>query len=228
MRFCSNCGNEIKGNQKYCNNCGQPVNARSAQYMVVEEKRSVWPWIIGIIGTLILLAGLAFAGLQIYKNITSNQASTQGNSDTPNTALIDPDNQPTAQTSVDVLSQDFSDDYMLTPRTEGYQGFTRGMTRPEVEQLAGQHTDIKSLVNGTVYKYHNIGIYYDTNDEVLAVMAMPDNVSTSEFKQFHGEPKYREGKLWIYDNNPNNEFTIIVHTDGQNVVAVQNMDQVKY
>lgn len=48
MRFCSNCGNEIKGNQKYCNNCEQPVNARSAQYMVVEEKRSVWPWIIGI------------------------------------------------------------------------------------------------------------------------------------------------------------------------------------
>lgn len=223
MRFCSNCGNEIKGNQKYCNNCGQPVNARSAQYVVVEEKRSVWPWIIGIVGTLILLAGLTFAGLQIYKNIALNQASTQGNSDT---ALIDPDNQPTAQTSVDVLTDSFSVNFMKQENVGGYNGFNIGMTRDEVERMAGQSTGTLHMQKGTIIKYQNMGVQYGIDDKVTAVYVTPDNVTTQQFTSFHNDPDIGGASPMIYDSNKHNGFSIFVYIQDGYVVAVQNGPQI--
>ena len=221
MKYCTKCGHALTENQRFCNNCGQPVNVRPAVY-VQEEKRSPWPWIFGIIGVLVLLAGIGFAGFQIYKNNTANQATQQAqdNSETPSWSEA-----PSAQTSVNVLTDSFSADFMNTPNVGGYNGFKVGMTRAQIEQIAGQSTGTLQLQSGLLYKYNNIGVQYGADDKVMSVYVTPDNVSTQEFTSFHGEPKIGGGSPMIYDNNPNNGFTIYVYTQNGNVVAIQNGPQ---
>lgn len=149
MRFCSHCGNALKENQKYCNRCGQPVNVRSAQY-VVEEKGSKWPWIVGIIGVLILLAGLAFAGLQIYKNMASNQAQTQNNT-----------TQQTSQSNTMHDSQDSPNNAQQTystPQSSAQPAVTPSAPR---QSMAPQTRVTRSNVIDLVEQYE--GHYLDTD-----------------------------------------------------------------
>lgn len=229
MKYCTKCGHVLTENQRFCNNCGQPVNVRPAVY-VQEEKRSPWPWIFGIIGVLILLAGIGFAGFQIYKNNTANQSTQQAqdNSETPATALITgPNQQQRAEylTSINVLTDDFSANFMNEPHVDGHNGIDIGMTRHQVEVTVGQSTGTLQLQSGLLYKYNNIGVQYGADDKVMSVYVTPDNVSTQEFTIFHGGPKIGGGSPMIYDNNPNNGFTIYVYTQNGNVVAIQNGPQ---
>ncbi|PNZ80127.1 zinc ribbon domain-containing protein [Staphylococcus microti] len=85
MKYCTNCGSPLKAQQQFCTNCGHQVNARSAMY-VQEGKSSKWPWIIGIIGILILLAGMGFAGLQLYKSVVLNPSTTQSQANNQTTS----------------------------------------------------------------------------------------------------------------------------------------------
>ncbi|KIX91201.1 hypothetical protein TP70_03610 [Staphylococcus microti] len=225
MKYCTKCGHALTENQRFCNNCGQPVNVRPAVY-VQEEKRSPWPWIFGIIGVLVLLAGIGFAGFQIYKNNTANQATQQAQNDSETPQTPSWNEAPSAQTSVNVLTDSFSADFMNTPNVGGYNGFKVGMTRSQIEQIAGQSTGMIQLLDSTVIeKFNNMGVAYDSNDRVSAVYVTPDNVATQTFTNFHGDPKMGGGSPMLYDNNPNNGYSIYVHTKNGYVVAIQNGPQ---
>ncbi|WP_353421480.1 zinc ribbon domain-containing protein [Staphylococcus delphini] len=229
MVYCTKCGNALKENQPFCNRCGQPVAARSAVY-VESKKSSPWPWIIGIIGVLILLAGLAFAGLQIFKNNSANQSAsqTQNGANTPNSEQV-LGHAPRAETSVNVLTDSFSADFMNTPSVGGYNGFNVGMTRSQIEQVAGQSTGTVQLYDSTVIqKYNNMGVEYDSNDRVSKVYVTPDNVTTQQFTNFHGGPKIGGGSPMLYDNNPNNGFSIYAHVRDGYVVAIENGPQYQF
>ncbi|UXR82615.1 zinc-ribbon domain-containing protein [Staphylococcus sp. IVB6214] len=232
MKYCTKCGNQLTENQRFCNRCGQPVAGRMVAYNE-PKKRSAWPWIFGILGVLILLAGLIFAGLQIYHNMGSNQGAqslqqAQDGSDTPATALITgPNEQQRAErlTTIDVLSDSFSANFMNEPHVGGYNGVDVGMTRHQVELSTGQSTGTVQLRDKRLIRYNNIGVLYGADNKVISVYVTPDNVTTQAFTNFHGDPKIGGASPMLYDNNPNNGFSIYVHTRNGYVVAVENGPQ---
>lgn len=237
MKYCPNCGNKLQSDKAFCNQCGTQLENenRKNKYRRITEnnlksinntqqrkhnKSRTWK-IIAIIGAIvILLSTLFFVTYFFYKNVISdNEAINVFKSDSQN-------NKNKEQTDVNVLSSNFSENYMNADNTDGYAGINIGMSKNDVKEKFGEPNDSISMDIGNVKKYNNIGVYYGIDKTVSSVYILPENISTTDFKNFHGEPTIETDSQLIYDDNPDNNFTIIINIDGDEIQSIENTYQI--
>src|SRR5699024_8165996 len=178
MKYCPNCGNKIENTQvyskkyskklvnsdnkseknKYQNSKLQHKISRNGQIERCNSK--LWAIIVSIIVVILLVVALMFAGYYFYKNVFLGNSSInifQSDSETTH------DNQ---QATINVLSSEFSENFMNADNTGGYEGFNIGMSKHEIKSKFGEPDNTISMDIGNVEKYHNIGIYYGIDGTV--------------------------------------------------------------
>lgn len=237
MKYCPNCGNKIEQNQQFCNECGtklieknEKTNSEHIKKVVNQQgnekvnikkqkKSKIWMVISSVVIIIILILALLFTGYLFYKNILL------GN-DSSDTSQSNNKSQGYTQIEINVLSDQFSEKFMNSDNTGGYQGFKLGMSKYEVKQNFGDSTDSIDMDIGDVEKFGDIGIYYGIDDTISSVYVLPERVSVDDFKQFHGEPTVETDTQLVYDDNPNNTFTILINIQGNKVLSIENTFQI--
>jgi predicted SPOUT superfamily RNA methylase MTH1 len=166
------------------------------------------------------VVALMFAGYYFYKNIILGNDSInifQNENET-----IQNNQRPT----INVLSSEFSENFMNDDNTGGYEGFNIGMTKHEIKSKFGEPNKSVSMDIGNVEKYHNIGIHYGIDGTVSSVYMIPATISVSDFKQFHGDPTVETESQLVYDDNTDNGFTVFVNKENNEVQSIENTYQV--
>ncbi|MBW0193743.1 MULTISPECIES: hypothetical protein [Staphylococcus] len=100
------------------------------------------------------------------------------------------------------------------------------MSKHEIKSKFGEPDNTISMDIGNVEKYHNIGIYYGIDGTVSSVYILPEAISVSDFKQFHGDPTVETEEQLVYDDNSDNGFTIFVNKGNGEVQSIENTYQV--
>lgn len=237
MKFCSNCGNKLENKQTFCNQCGNKIkdeintnsqnnssytnnySQKSSDYLYLEQnkkKSKVVVIILSIVAVLILLSALIFAGYFLLKNLNININNSNNSESSISNQRV----------SVNVLSNQFSTDFMKHDNTEGYDGFNIGMSKDTIKEEFGEPESVFSTDFGDVEKYGDIGITYDGDNTVSNVYVMPQDLSVNAFKQFHGEPTMESDNQLIYDDNTDNGFTIFVNIKDGSVQSIENGYQI--
>lgn len=238
MKYCPNCGNKIENTQVFCNKCGKKLvnsdhksekdkyqNSQlqhkiSRNGQIERGNSKLWAIIVSIIVVILLVVALMFAGYYFYKNVVLGNGSInifQSDSETT---------QNNQQATINVLSSEFSENFMNADNTSGYEGFNIGMSKQEIKSKFGEPDNRISMDIGNIEKYHNIGIYYGIDDTVSSVYILPEAISVSDFKQFHGEPTVETEEKLVYDDNSDNGFTIFVNKENGEVQSIENTYQV--
>lgn len=169
---------------------------------------------------ILLVVALMFSVYYFYKNIVLGNDSInifQNENET-----IQNNQRPT----INVLSSEFSENFMNDDNTGGYEGFNIGMSKHEIKSKFGEPDKSISMYIGNVEKYHNIGIHYGIDGTVSSVYIIPETISVSDFKQFHGDPTVETESQLVYDDNPDNGFTVFVNKENNEVQSVENTYQV--
>ena len=157
-----------------------------------------------------------FAGIKLYQ--TFNESSISNFQD---------GNSNSQKNKINILSSDFNEQFMKKDNTSGFNGFNLGMSKNEVEKKFGEAQAVINLDIGEVYKYDNIGVYYGIDNTISTVYVLPTSLTVEDFVEFHGEPKFETEDQLIYDDNPNNGFSIIVNTRNGMVDSIENTYQIK-
>lgn len=225
MKYCTNCGQQLNDNQQFCQNCGANVapkkadnhhkqnvtrqtKAQTKHKKASQKKKNKLPIIIISIVALVLVI---LTGLAIYFLMYVNKGQVKHESNAH---------------QIDVLSTQFSDHFMNQDNTSGYDGFELGMTSKEIENKFGKADKTIDLPIGKVYQYGNMGVYYGASGDVSSVYVIPNNVSVSAFKEVHGEPTVQTNDQMIYDDNPDNGFTIFINYKHNQITSIENTYQI--
>ncbi|SCT12314.1 zinc-ribbon domain-containing protein [Staphylococcus caeli] len=238
MKYCPNCGNKVENNQSFCNKCGEKlvnvdrkINHNKYYNSQLKNKNSrnehrnrsnskLWMIIISIVVFIIIVLALSVGGYYLYKNVVLGNGTIN---------IFQKDNranQDQQQSVINVLSDEFSENFMNEDNTGGYEGFNIGMSKDDIKEKFGEPNDIVYMGIGEVEKYHNIGIYYGIDGTVSSVYVLPEGVSVSEFKQFHGDPTVETENQLVYDDNPDNGFTILINIANGEIQSIENRYQV--
>ncbi|MCD8918937.1 zinc-ribbon domain-containing protein [Staphylococcus gallinarum] len=181
-----------------------------------KKKKSATVIILSIVAVLLLLGALIVAGYFLFKNLNINI----------NTGDSSESNAKNQRISINVLSDQFSSDFMKSDNSDGYDGFNIGMSKDDIKEEFGEPESVDSMDFGDVEKYGDIGVTYDSDDTVSSVYVLPQDVSVSAFKQFHGEPTMESDDQLIYDDNSDNGFTIFVNVKDGEVQSIENGYQI--
>lgn len=181
-------------------------------YSSKKKKKSATVIILSIVAVLLLLGALIVAGYFLFKNLNININTGDSSESNANNQRI----------SINVLSDQFSSDFMKSDNSDGYDGFNIGMSKDDIKEEFGEPESVDSMDFGEVEKYGDIGVTYDSDDTVSSVYVLPQDVSVSAFKQFHGEPTMESDGQLIYDDNSDNGFTIFINVKDGEVQSIEN------
>ncbi|MCD8820463.1 zinc ribbon domain-containing protein [Staphylococcus gallinarum] len=181
-------------------------------YASKKKKKSATVIILSIVAVLLLLGALIVAGYFLFKNLNININTVDSSESNANNQRI----------SINVLSDQFSSDFMKSDNSDGYDGFNIGMSKDDIKEEFGEPESVDSMDFGEVEKYGDIGVTYDSDDTVSSVYVLPQDVSVSAFKQFHGEPTMESDGQLIYDDNSDNGFTIFINVKDGEVQSIEN------
>lgn len=180
-------------------------------------------WLIALIILLIIIVlGAMLYGLYHLSHINFNFNQTDGNITSTETR------QNTQTVHIDVLSYDFSQDFMHSDRIDGYQNFHIGEIRKDVEQTHGPPQKTVQIDGHKAESYGNIAVSYNTQHQVEHIYVTPKQVTTSQFIGVHQAPDTTDGDIWYYDNRQDNPYTIKVYTQSDQIIAIENIPQIKY
>ncbi len=254
MKYCPNCGNELKSEQAFCNKCGKSLNNQDKatssasqneqtnqqypdrnQYNPQQNKKTkkpIWIVILSII-FILLIAALLYGAYYFYNNVINNSSddnqTTETNKKSKDTSKSNDNASNDKKGSekaptIDVFSSNFDQGYMKSASTDGYKGIYEDMTRKEVESKFGKPTG--KVDGGQTYyeKYGNLAVLY-SGDKVDRVGVAPSNVSEDDFTDVYNEPDERKGDELIYDSNKDNDFSVVVHSKKGKITLIENMDQ---
>nr|WP_263314092.1 hypothetical protein [Mammaliicoccus sp. Marseille-Q6498] len=123
---------------------------------------------------------------------------------------------------IDILSQDFSDNYMNANHVNGYGGLMKSMNKKSVEEHFGNEDEVRNFLGREGHVYGNFMVmYYLGNDNPIEQFSIvPKNdVTYREFVDFHGEPtqdlRTSQGHSFvIYNKTNHNGYQIAVYTSG--------------
>ncbi|EGQ3106004.1 hypothetical protein KXP78_000545 [Staphylococcus pseudintermedius] len=178
-------------------------------------------WIIALIILLIIIAlgGMIYGGyrlsqVKLHLNTTDNQATTTQSE------------QNTATVYLDVLSYDFSQDFMHSDHIDGYQDFHIGETRKDVEATHGPPEKTVEIDGRDAASYGDLAVSYNAQHQVEHIYVTPHQVTTAQFIDVHQAPNMTDGNIWYYDSRQDNPYTIKVYTQNDQVIAIENIPQI--
>lgn len=183
--------------------------------------------IIGMVLAVLLIA-IGAGGYIAY-----NSYAKQGNNDSGNftSSHHNSHGQDDAQSmgsspEIDVLSKDFSENFMNSDVRNEFYGLQKGMSRADIEKKFGSSEGSIAAGQSNAEKYGNLAVRYNAYDEADHIYVAPDHVKKSEFTDFHGTPTLNEPNGMVYDDNPNNSFSVLITTQDGMVTAIENANQI--
>lgn len=246
MKFCPQCGNQIKEGQSFCNKCGSDLKVfkqyRENQLYesAASQKNKRWPYILFVI---LIVAILISGGLIYYfffvkpemvksEEVTSTHHKTKEDikktvrqGEKKSKQKNDKEIRMKSP-NIDVMSEDFENTYLKSDCRDGYYGIKVGMTKNEVEKLIGKPTGILEVpgFKWKSTKYGNITVDYSPNNEegkVIAVGVSPDNVKVDDFlSRYYSYDSYTPTEI-IYNNDKSNGYLVAVDIDGNHIAKIQ-------
>lgn len=242
MKYCPNCGNQLKEGQSFCNKCGTHIkqsnqnhspqsNGNHRNYQLYQQKEEKKPtgWIVLLsIVFVLLIAAVLYGGYYAYNHYVKNDDTEAESTQTTQTDSNDSQSKSDSTSKgprIDIFSSDFDKNYMKSASTRGYHGIYKGMTRKEVEDKFGKSNGNVEGSNYNYETYGNLAVAYE-NDEVVQVGIAPSNVSEDQFIQTYNEPDERKTNQLIYDSNKDNDFSVLVNTKDGKVSVIENVDQI--
>ncbi|MCI2925867.1 zinc-ribbon domain-containing protein [Staphylococcus hominis] len=236
MKYCPRCGNHIHETQRFCNQCGNDLEAfeQYRNQMITNSKRKKWSFIVIVI---LVIAMIVVACSTYYyffvrpvdapkKDTPVHQVSKKDSEEgkVPN----DPDkegketieNKKSPQ--INVMSDDFLENFMHKNTLNGYMGIKPGMTEKEVERIVGKSTG-RIHIDGMDYesiKYGDLAVNYDPHSKekiVTSVGIASNNISEEEFISHYNNYDKRNFRDIVYNNIKGNGYEIVVYLDGDKV-----------
>ncbi|MEB7755823.1 zinc-ribbon domain-containing protein [Staphylococcus xylosus] len=232
MKYCNNCGNKLQEGQRFCDKCGRDVNGANNNVKLQPPRKNngnkMAIIIITVLVFLILIAGLLFGAYKLFwdndnskLNIFNNSHQNGNSKSNSSSTGVSP--------SIDILTKRFNSSFLNEDNRNGYEGVNIGMSKDEIINKFGSSDGEITIAGATVEKYGNIAVHYD-NGVVDRYFVVPSNdISIQQYTSYHGEEtmKADEGGL-IYDDNPNNAFTIKVYVNEYgNVTGIESVNQIE-
>ena len=232
MKYCNNCGNKLQEGQRFCDKCGRGVNGANNTVKLQPPRKNngnkMAIIIITVLVFLILIAGLLFGAYKLFwdndnskLNIFNNSHQNDNSKSNSSSTGVSP--------SIDILTKSFNSSFLNEDNRNGYEGVNIGMSKDEIINKFGSSDGEITIAGATVEKYGNIAVHYD-NGVVDRYFVVPSNdISIQQYTSYHGEEtmKADEGGL-IYDDNPNNAFTIKVYVNEYgNVTGIESVNQIE-
>lgn len=232
MKYCNNCGNKLQEGQRFCDKCGRGVNGANNNVKLQPPRKNngnkMAIIIITVLVFLILIAGLLFGAYKLFwdndnskLNIFNNSHQNDNSKSNSSSTGVSP--------SIDILTKSFNSSFLNEDNRNGYEGVNIGMSKDEIINKFGSSDGEITIAGATVEKYGNIAVHYD-NGVVDRYFVVPSNdISIQQYTSYHGEEtmKADEGGL-IYDDNPNNAFTIKVYVNEYgNVTGIESVHQIE-
>ncbi|UXR37941.1 hypothetical protein MUA41_00305 [Staphylococcus simulans] len=183
--------------------------------------------IIGMVLAVLLIA-IGVGGYIAYNSYANQDNNDSGNytSSNQNDNEQGDSHSSDSSTDVDVLSEGFSHNFMNSDVRDGFYGLAKGMSRDEIESKFGSSERMILASQFHAEKYGNLAVKYDSDDKAEHIFIAPDNVKKSEFTDFHGIPTLDSPGGMVYDDNPNNSFSVLITTQDGMVTAIENADQI--
>lgn len=232
LKYCNNCGNKLQEGQRFCDKCGRDVNGANNNVKLQPPRKNngnkMAIIIITVLVFLILIAGLLFGAYKLFwdndnskLNIFNNSHQNGNSKSNSSSTGVSP--------SIDILTKRFNSSFLNEDNRNGYEGVNIGMSKDEIINKFGSSDGEITIAGATVEKYGNIAVHYD-NAVVDRYFVVPSNdISIQQYTSYHGEEtmKADEGGL-IYDDNPNNAFTIKVYVNEYgNVTGIESVNQIE-
>lgn len=232
LKYCNNCGNKLQEGQRFCDKCGRGVNGANNNVKLQPPRKNngnkMAIIIITVLVFLILIAGLLFGAYKLFwdndnsKLNIFNNSHQKGNSKSNSSSTgVSP--------SIDILTKSFNSSFLNEDNRNGYEDVNIGMSKDEIINKFGSSDGEITIAGAKVEKYGNIAVHYD-NGVVDRYFVVPSNdISIQQYTSYHGEEtmKADEGGL-IYDDNPNNAFTIKVYVNEYgNVTGIESVNQIE-
>ncbi|MGW7997169.1 zinc-ribbon domain-containing protein [Staphylococcus xylosus] len=232
MKYCNNCGNKLQEGQRFCDKCGRGVNGANNNVKLQPPRKNngnkMAIIIITVLVFLILIAGLLFGAYKLFwdndnskLNIFNNSHQNGNSKSNSSSTGVSP--------SIDILTKSFNSSFLNEDNRNGYEDVNIGMSKDEIINKFGSSDGEITIAGAKVEKYGNIAVHYD-NGVVDRYFVVPSNdISIQQYTSYHGEEtmKADEGGL-IYDDNPNNAFTIKVYVNEYgNVTGIESVNQIE-
>ena len=232
MKYCNNCGNKLQEEQRFCDKCGRGVNGANNNVKLQPPRKNngnkMAIIIITVLVFLILIAGLLFGAYKLFwdndnskLNIFNNSHQNGNSKSNSSSTGVSP--------SIDILTKSFNSSFLNEDNRNGYEDVNIGMSKDEIINKFGSSDGEITIAGAKVEKYGNIAVHYD-NGVVDRYFVVPSNdISIQQYTSYHGEEtmKADEGGL-IYDDNPNNAFTIKVYVNEYgNVTGIESVNQIE-
>lgn len=128
--------------------------------------------------------------------------------------------------SIDVLTTQFSQGFMNADVRSGYYGVGIGLSRDAIEKKFGKSDGRIEAGESEAERYGNVAVRYN-KDKAEHIYVAPTNVTVEVFKSVHGTPTIENRDRLVYDDNPNNSFSILITTKNGKVTAIENADQIQ-
>lgn len=199
-------------------------HSRQQRYPRYEPTSSSNPkWLITLIILLIIFVlGAMLYGLYRLSHINFNFNQTDDKITSTETR------QNTQMVHIDVLSYDFSQDFMHSDRIDGYQNFHIGEIRKDVEATHGPPQKAVQIDGHDADSYGDLAVSYNAQHHVEHIYVTPQQVTTSQFIGIHQAPDMTDGDIWYYDSRQDNPYTIKVYTQNDQIIAIENIPQIEY
>lgn len=232
LKYCNNCGNKLQEGQRFCDKCGRGVNGANNNVKLQPPRKNngnkMAIIIITVLVFLILIAGLLFGAYKLFwdndnskLNIFNNSHQNGNSKSNSSSTGVSP--------SIDILTKSFNSSFLNEDNRNGYEDVNIGMSKDEIINKFGSSDGEITIAGAKVEKYGNIAVHYD-NGVVDRYFVVPSNdISIQQYTSYHGEEtmKADEGGL-IYDDNPNNAFTIKVYVNEYgNVTGIESVNQIE-
>lgn len=250
-RFCTNCGTEVpkkenihseklitsnnkqntshhqKTNKHHSTSAHRPTH--SAPHRSSKKKKPKGLIAIITIIILILIAALIYALLNFVHISDDNKNKAEENKSSQQSQKQETKQEEKKETqtvSIDVNSDDFSENFMNADNSSGYKGFNIGDSKKQIESQFGKPESTMDIRGNDAQKYGNIAVSYDNDDNVDHVFVVPTDMTTDAFTDFHNTPNEKRMDTWYYDKNKENSYTIKLYKDGDHVLAIENIEQI--
>lgn len=216
-KYCTTCKNALQSSEAFCTQCGTPSQFSRSEVIHQQKdhgriKTFVWCSVLVLV-FLALVAGLFYGVLAFWSNQVGKAQ--------PRASHL----PPTHKVEIDVNSPMFSQGYMHAPNTEGYEGFEIGETKSAIEREYGRAEGAKTIDGKKAELYGNIGVSYNSNNQVSHVFVVPGKMTKDDFTDFHNGPDEISNGNWHYDTDKANGFSIKVYTSKNDIEAIENIMQ---
>ncbi|PTI37999.1 hypothetical protein [Mammaliicoccus vitulinus] len=127
---------------------------------------------------------------------------------------------------IDVQTTQFSLDFMNSDVRNEFNGVALGMSRESIESEFGKSDGDVAVGQSNAKRYGDLAVAYDSDDKVKNIYVAPSKISVEEFKSLHGTPTIDDNDGLVYDDNPNNDFSILITTENGEIKTIENVDQI--